>query len=135
MANKDLLAVSLACFGFGVVLRIPILGHFIWPFAVAGLGFKYFVTNSLLVFGHPLRKLFFNAFIRVEIFGLHRGWWAILTALAQVLTKWVNTATLMGVRFFLINKNFSQHAAPHQADGSWSDGEGPMVGGVVFSAV
>ncbi len=69
------------------MLRIPFLGRFIWPLAVAGLGFKYFVTNVLLMFGHPLRKPFFNAFIRVEIFRLHRDWWANLTALAWVLTE------------------------------------------------
>ncbi len=79
------------------MLWIPFLGCFIWPLAVVRLGFKYFVTNIFLMFGHPLRKPFFNAFTRVEIFGLHRDWWANYTALAQVLTESVNTATLMGV--------------------------------------
>ncbi len=36
---------------------------------------------------------------------------------------------------FLIDKIFSQHAAPHQLDGSRSDGEGPKVGGGVLNAV
>ncbi len=35
----------------------------------------------------------------------------------------------------LINKIFSQHAAPCHADGSWSNGEGINFGGGVFSAV
>ncbi len=100
MADKDLLVVSLARSGFGVVLCIPFLGHFIWPFAFVGVGFKYFVTYALLMFGHPLRKPFFNAFIRVEIFGLHRDWWANVTALARVLMEWVNVATLMRVGLF-----------------------------------
>ena len=54
-----------------VVLLIPFFGRFICPLAVAGLGFKYFVTNSLDRFGHPFKKPFRNAFIRLEIFGLH----------------------------------------------------------------
>jgi hypothetical protein len=41
-------------FAFGVVLLIPCLGLFICPFPVAGLGFKYFRINFLLMFGHPL---------------------------------------------------------------------------------
>jgi hypothetical protein len=53
------------------VLLIPFFGRFICPLAVAGLGFKYFVTNSLDIFGHPFRKPLRNAFIRLEIFGLH----------------------------------------------------------------
>ncbi len=58
--------------GFVLVLRIPFLGRFMCPFAVAGLvGFRYFVTRSSLMFGHPLRKPFFNAFMRLEIMGLH----------------------------------------------------------------
>jgi hypothetical protein len=53
------------------MLLIPLFGHYTWPLAVAGLGFKYFVTNSLDRFGHPFNKLFLKAFIRLEIFGLH----------------------------------------------------------------
>ncbi len=56
--------------GFVFVLRIPFLGHFMCPLAVAGLGFRYFVTRSLLRFWHPLRKPFFNAFMRLDIMGL-----------------------------------------------------------------
>ena len=58
--------------GFVFVLQIPFLGRFMCPFAVAGLGFRYFVTRSSLMFGHPLRKPFFNAFMRLEIMGLQR---------------------------------------------------------------
>ncbi len=36
---------------------------------------------------------------------------------------------------FLINKIFSQHAALRWHDGSWSDGEGPKVGGEVLNAM
>ncbi len=35
----------------------------------------------------------------------------------------------------LINEIFSQHAMPRHADGSWSNGEGLIFGGGVFSAV
>ena len=56
--------------GFVCVLRIPFLGRFMCPLAVAGLGFRYFVTSSLLRSGHPLRKPFFNAFMRLDIVGL-----------------------------------------------------------------
>jgi hypothetical protein len=55
-------------FAFGVVLLIPCLGLFICPFAVAGLGFKYFRINFSLMFGHPLRNPFRTAFNNVEIF-------------------------------------------------------------------
>ena len=61
-----------ACSDLVLVLRIPFFGRFMWPFAVAGLWFRYFVTSSLLRLGHPLRKPFFNAFMRLEIVGLHR---------------------------------------------------------------
>jgi hypothetical protein len=57
--------------GFFLVLRIPFFGRFMCPFAVAGLGFRYFVTTSLLRSGHPLRNPFFNSFMRLEIVGLH----------------------------------------------------------------
>jgi hypothetical protein len=54
---------------FCVVLLIPFFGRFMCPFAVAGLGFKYFVTNSSLRLGHPLRKPCQIAFMREEILG------------------------------------------------------------------
>ncbi len=75
------------------MLLIPFFGRFIWPLAVAGLGFKYSVTNSLDRFGHPFKKPFRKACIRLEIFWLHIDWWANLTAFARVLTECVNMAT------------------------------------------
>ncbi len=62
-------------------------------------------------------------------------WLANLTALAWVLTERVNVATSIGVGFFLIDEIFSQHVAPRQLQGSWSDGEGPKVGGGVLNAM
>jgi hypothetical protein len=56
----------------GVGLFIPWRGLFICPFAVAGLGFKYFRINFALIFGHPLRNPFRTAFNIVDIFGLHK---------------------------------------------------------------
>jgi hypothetical protein len=41
-------------------------------FAVAALGFRYFMTSYSLRLGHPLRKPYFIFFMRLEIFGLHR---------------------------------------------------------------
>ena len=58
---------------FGCVLLIPFFGLFMCPFAVARLGFKYFVMSSSLLLGHPLRKPLCNAFKREEIFGLHHN--------------------------------------------------------------
>jgi hypothetical protein len=34
------------------------------------------------------------------------------TTMAQVLTEWMNAATLVGVVFFLIKEIFSQYAMP-----------------------
>ena len=53
-----------ACFW---VLLIPFFGRFICPFAVAGLGFKYYVTNLSDIFGHPIRYPYRKAFIKLEI--------------------------------------------------------------------
>ncbi len=47
-------------------------GCFMWPFAVAGLGLRYFRMSFSVIFGYPLRKPFCVAFNRVEILGLHR---------------------------------------------------------------
>ncbi len=52
------------------------------------------------MFGHSLMKPFFNAFIRLEIFELHRDWWANFTPMARVLMEWVNATRSMGVVFF-----------------------------------
>ena len=71
------------------LLRIPCRGRFMWPFAVAGLGLRYFKMSFSLKFGHPLRNPFRTAFRSVEILGLQSDWWANLTPLARVLTEWV----------------------------------------------
>jgi hypothetical protein len=52
---------------FGVVLQIPCHGLFMWPIAVAGLGFKYFKINLLLIFGPPFMKPCLTALSKVEI--------------------------------------------------------------------
>ncbi len=64
------MAMSGGCTLKGVVHHIPWRGRFMCPFAVAGLVFKYFNTNFLLMFGHPLRKPHLTALSKVEIQGL-----------------------------------------------------------------
>jgi hypothetical protein len=76
-----------------LVLRIPFLGRFMCPLAVAGLGFKYLVTSSSDRLGHPFKKPFRNAFKRADILGLHIAWCPNLTVLAHVRTECVNMAT------------------------------------------
>ena len=76
----------------GVVLFIPWRGRFICPFAVAGLGFKYFRINFTLTFGHPSRNPFRTAFNSDDIFGLHNDWCANFTAFTLVLIECVNPA-------------------------------------------
>jgi len=76
----------------GVVLFIPWRGRFICPFAVAGLGFKYFRINFTLTFGHPSRNPFWMAFNIDEIFGLHNDWCANFMAFTLVLIECVNPA-------------------------------------------
>ena len=68
----------------GVVLRMPCRGRFIWPLAVAGLGFKYLTMSVSEIFGHPLRKPFRVALSNLDIVGLHSDWCANLTLLALV---------------------------------------------------
>jgi hypothetical protein len=72
---------------FGVVLRIPWCGRFMWPLAVAGLGFKYLRISVSDIFGHPLRNPFRVALRSLEIVGLHSDWCANLTLLALVLME------------------------------------------------
>ena len=60
------------CGGRGKVLRIPWWGRFMWPFAVAGLGFRYLLTPLAVRLGHPLRKLRQIALRSVEMCGLHK---------------------------------------------------------------
>ena len=71
---------------------MPWQGRFICPFAVAGLGFKYFRINFTLTFGHPSRNPFRTALSIVEIFGLHNDWCANFTAFTLVLIECVNPA-------------------------------------------
>ncbi len=80
-------------FGSGFrVLLIPCFGHFMWPFAVAGLGFKYFTTSSWLRLGHPLRNPRCIALMRDDIVGLHNDWCAYFMVLACVRMECVNVA-------------------------------------------
>ena len=63
--------VLTSCLIFGVVLLIPYRGSFIHPFAVAGLGLRYFKISSSVIFGHPLRNPFRVAVNNLDILGLH----------------------------------------------------------------
>jgi hypothetical protein len=45
-----------------------------WPFAVAGLGLRYFVACLAVRLGHPLRFPRCMAFSNVEMRGLQRDW-------------------------------------------------------------
>jgi hypothetical protein len=76
----------------GVVLRIPCRGHFIWPFAVAGLGLSYLLISLTLMYGHPFRNPRLVALRRGDIFGLHNDWCANLTLLARVHIECKNKA-------------------------------------------
>ena len=75
------------------MLRIPFLGRFMCPLAVAGRGFKYLVTSSSDRLGHPFKKPLRNAFNSEDILGLHIAWCPNLTVLARVCTECVNMAT------------------------------------------
>jgi hypothetical protein len=48
--------VEAGCGGLGVVLRGPLHGRFIWPFNVAGLGDRYFLTVLAVRCGVSVRK-------------------------------------------------------------------------------
>ena len=82
-------------FVFGVVLRMPCRGRFMWPLAVAGLGFKYFRMSVSDILGHPLRKPFRVALSSLDIAGLHSDWCANLTLFARVDIEWANVATCL----------------------------------------
>ncbi len=47
---------------FGCVLLIHFFDLFLCPLAVAGLGFKYFVTSSSLILGHPFEEALLQCF-------------------------------------------------------------------------
>jgi hypothetical protein len=74
------------------VLRMPWRSRFRCPFAIAGLGLRYFKINFLDMFGHPFRKPFLIALSKVDSFGLQRDWWENLMPLLQVRTECVNVA-------------------------------------------
>ena len=78
-----------------VVLRIPCRGCFMWPLAVAGLGFRYLRMSFSEMLGHPFRKPFCVALRSMDILGLHSDWCANLTLLALVEMEWENTATYL----------------------------------------
>ena len=82
---------------FRVVLRIPWRGRVLWPFAVAGLGLRYFSISFLELLGHPFRKPFCAALRSVEIFGLHRDWCANFILFYRVEMEWANKATCLAV--------------------------------------
>ena len=68
-----------------------------WPFAVTGLGLRYFSIRFLEMLGHFFRKPFCVALRSVEIFGLHRDWWANFTLFACVEMEWAKTAVCLTV--------------------------------------
>ena len=86
------------------VLLIPFFGHFMWPFAVAGLGFKNFVTSSLLRLGHPWREPLHSAFMSDDILGLHNNLCANFTAFAHVCTECMKVVSSPHVGVFAIGK-------------------------------
>jgi hypothetical protein len=74
------------------VLLIPWLGHFMWPFAVAGLGLRYLRISFLDRFGQPFRKPVRTAFNYVKKFGLHNDWCANLNPFARIFKECVKLA-------------------------------------------
>ena len=82
---------------FGVVLRIPWRGRFMWPFAVAGIGFRYLRISFSEMLGHPFRNPVCVAVGSLDILGLHSDWCANLTLLALVAMEWAKTATCLTV--------------------------------------
>ena len=77
---------------FGVGLCMPWRGFFMYPLAVAGLGFRYFNMASGDMYGHPLRKPFLVALRSFDIFGLPSAWWANRTFSALYLIECVKDA-------------------------------------------
>jgi hypothetical protein len=86
------------------MLHIPFFGQFMWPFAVAGLGFKYFAISSLLRLEHTWRKPLRSVFMRDNILGLHNNLCANFTAFACVCTECVKVASSPHVGVFAIDK-------------------------------
>ncbi len=80
---------------FSHVLLIPCQGRFIWPFAVAELGWRYLRINFSERLGHPLRNPFQTALSRVEVLGLHNNWCANFTPFALVFMECEKLAIFM----------------------------------------
>ena len=99
MIGIDVGEGALACgrFIFGVVLRIPCHGRFMWPLAVAGLGLRYLSISSTEMLGHPFKKPFLVALSSLDILGLHNDWWANLTLSARVEMEWTKLAASCAV--------------------------------------
>ena len=99
MSGTCWISGGISCCGvdlfFGVVLRIPWRGRFMWPFAIAGLEFRYLRISFLEMLGHPFRKPFRVALRSVDILGLHNAWCANLTLFARVEMEWAKTATCL----------------------------------------
>ena len=72
MSMGDRISVCGAVGILGVVLRSPCRGRFMYPFAVAGLGLRYFNINSSVMNGHPFKKPLSEALMSFNIFGLPR---------------------------------------------------------------
>jgi hypothetical protein len=92
MGSGPALALIGACAMMHRVLCIPILGRFMWPLAIAGLGLRYLVTPTTVRFGHPLRKPRRIAFRSVEMRGLHNNWCANQMLFTLFCTVWVKQA-------------------------------------------
>ena len=66
--------VGVGLVSFGLVLRMPLRGLFIWPLEVAGLGARYFRTRSAFMNGNPCSWLLLMALSSVAIGGLKKVW-------------------------------------------------------------
>ena len=71
--------------GFGVVLRSPLRGRFMWPLDVAGLGMRYFVMDLMSRCGAPRRKPALIAVMSDNFGRLPRLWCMNVMALAFVV--------------------------------------------------
>jgi hypothetical protein len=84
----------------GVVLRIPLRGLFICPFAVAGLATRYLRTVIATKCGAPSRKPALIALSIDAIGGLPKLWCANLTLLIYVVCAYENPAvSTMGLHW------------------------------------
>ncbi len=91
---SSMVGIGTSLGAFGCILLMPWQGRFMWPFAVVGLGCRYWRINNSKIFGHHLRKPSRIAVSGVDNLELPNDWWANLTALARVHTKCVKVAIL-----------------------------------------